>query len=78
MAPFLTNQSKAFVYALVSNSPSHPLKAPRAEGSVAAARKKIASDWSQETMTCNSFNCFSILGVREMYNWRPLFRAAAI
>ena len=40
MAPFLTNQSKAFVYALVSNAPSHPLKAPRAGGSVAAARKK--------------------------------------
>ena len=40
MAPFLTNQSKAFVYALVSNSPSHPLKPPRAEGSVAAARKR--------------------------------------
>ena len=40
MAPFLTNQSKAFVYALVSNSPFHPLKPPRAEGSVAAARKR--------------------------------------
>ena len=40
MAPVVTNQSKAFVYALFSNSPFHPLKPPRAEGSVAAARKR--------------------------------------
>ena len=29
------------------------------ESSVGAARK-VSSDWSQETMTCHSSNCFSI------------------
>ena len=30
------------------------------EGSVGSARK-VSPNWSQETMTCHSFNCFSIV-----------------
>ena len=43
-------------YKLIINSqnPAFP------EGSVGAVRK-VSPDWSQETMTCHSFNCFSIV-----------------
>ena len=33
------------------------------ENSVGAARK-VSPNWSQETMTCHSFNCFSIVWVQ--------------
>ena len=37
----------------------------------------LCSDWSQETMTCHSSNCFGIFKVRETHHWSLLFRAAA-
>ena len=29
-------------------------------GSCVEAARKVSPDWSQKTMTCHSFNCFSI------------------
>ena len=31
------------------------------------ATRKVSPNWSQETMTCHSSHCFSIVGVREMH-----------
>ena len=36
--------------------------------SVGAARK-VSSNWSQETMPCQSSHCFSIVWVRETHHW---------
>ena len=45
--------------------------------SVGAARK-VSPNWSQETMTCHSSNCFSVFfWVRKTHHWYLLFRAAA-
>ena len=43
---------------------SHPLLTAR----------KVSPDWSQKTITCHSFNCFSIVWG---HHWWLLFRAAA-
>ena len=39
--------------------------------------RKVSPNWSQETMTCHSSNCFSIVGVTETHHWWLLFRAGA-
>ena len=31
------------------------------QGSCVGAARKVSPDWSQKTMTCHSFNCFSIV-----------------
>ena len=41
------------------------------------ATRKVSPNWSQETMTCHSSHCFSIVGVREMHQWWLRFQAAA-
>ena len=33
------------------------------------AARKISPNWSQETITCHSFNCFSIIWAQ---GWAPL------
>ena len=33
--------------------------------SCVGAARKVSPDWSQKTMTCHSFNCFSTVWVRE-------------
>ena len=42
---------------------THDHRSQDKRSSVGAARK-VSPNWSQETMTCHSFNCFSIVLVR--------------
>ena len=41
------------------------------------AAHTVSPDWSQKTMTCHSFNCFSIVWGQSRHHWWLLFRAAA-